>query len=153
MFNDSKGKGCDLIHNQLLHTLFVIYSKVNNRQCLGKHLPEIFTHSVILGSMFPIHKRFPSCATLSEMMEAFSTAPAADDMCTLWEAKTNQVYNKKTKILHLCICGSMDTLGPWLIKMKTTDHKGFDCSYDQMMFKHRDSPLSVKCPVKLKYCT
>lgn len=45
-----------------------------------------FTHSVILGSMLPIHKRFPSCATLSEMMEAFSTVPAADDMCTLWEA-------------------------------------------------------------------
>lgn len=33
--------------------------------------------------MLPIHRRFPSWATLSEMMEAFSTASAADDMCTL----------------------------------------------------------------------
>lgn len=48
----------------------------------------LFTHSVILGSMLPIHKRFPSWATLSEMMEAFSTVSAADDMCTLWEAGT-----------------------------------------------------------------
>lgn len=45
-----------------------------------------FTHSVILGSMLPIHKRFPSWATLSEMMEAFSTVPAADDMSALREA-------------------------------------------------------------------
>lgn len=44
-----------------------------------------FTHSVILGSMLPIHKRFPSWATLSEMMEAFSTVPAADDMSALQE--------------------------------------------------------------------
>lgn len=40
-------------------------------------------YSVILGSMFPIHNRFPSWATLSEMMEAFSTVSAADDMCSL----------------------------------------------------------------------
>lgn len=33
--------------------------------------------------MLPIHRRFPSWATLSEMMEAFSTASAADDMSTL----------------------------------------------------------------------
>lgn len=33
--------------------------------------------------MLPIHKRFPSWATLSAIMEAFSTAPAADDMCAL----------------------------------------------------------------------
>lgn len=46
-----------------------------------------FTHSVILGSMLPIHKRFPSWAALSEMMEAFSTLSAADDMCPLWEAR------------------------------------------------------------------
>lgn len=33
--------------------------------------------------MLPIHKRFPSWATLSEIMEAFSTVSAADDMCSL----------------------------------------------------------------------
>lgn len=44
--------------------------------------------------MLPIHKRFPSWATLSEMMEAFSTVPAADDMCTLWEAGTEDRERK-----------------------------------------------------------
>lgn len=56
-----------------------------------------FTHSVIFGSMLPIHKRFPSWATLSEMMEAFSTVPAADDMCTLWEAGTKEIEIRFTK--------------------------------------------------------
>lgn len=36
--------------------------------------------------MLPIHKRFPSWATLSDMMEAFFTVPAEEDMCTLWKA-------------------------------------------------------------------
>ena len=59
-----------------------------------------FTHSVILGSMLPIHKRFPSWAALSEMMEAFSTLSAADDMCPLWEARQrrrNKAYKRKDK--------------------------------------------------------
>lgn len=49
-----------------------------------------FTYSVILGSMFPIHKRFPSWAVLSEIIEAFSTVSAADDMWNLWDKRSKR---------------------------------------------------------------
>lgn len=70
-----------------------------------------FTHSVILGSMLPIHKRFPSCATLSEMMEAFSTVPAADDMCTLCEAGTEdrEIRYSKKKLTFFYQRGTIGT--------------------------------------------
>lgn len=76
----------------------------------------LFTHSVILGSMLPIHKRFPSWATLSEMMEAFSTVSAADDMCTLREAgkEDRQIrFNEKVSVSQhfFCICVSMEPAG------------------------------------------
>lgn len=57
---------------------------------LKQKLTFFFTHSVILGSMFPIHKRFPSWAVLSEIIEAFSTVSAADDMWNLWDKRSKR---------------------------------------------------------------
>lgn len=58
------------------------------------------THSVILGSMLPIHRRWPSCDELLERMEAFSTVSTADCIGLL---KTNEL-DVTWGIKHRVLC-------------------------------------------------